>query len=132
MSARAVYLDTSAFLKLVTPEPESSALRSYLRAWPVRVSAELLRTEALRAAARVSPDRVTAVRRQLRSTVLIALDRALLERAGTLSPPGMRSLDAIHVAAAHSLGPDLGEMITYDTRMAGAASASGLVVTSPR
>jgi predicted nucleic acid-binding protein len=131
MNGRVVYLDTSAFVKLVSPEPQSPALRAYLRTWPVRVSAALLCTEALRAASRVSAARVTAVRRQLRRIVLIGMDRALLERAGTLGPPGMRSLDAIRVAAALSLGPDLGEVITYDDRMAEAARAQGLSVTAP-
>ena len=61
----------------------------------------------------------------------LELDQPLLERAGTLNPPDMRSLDAVHVAAALSLGSDLAELITYDARMAGAARAQGLVVTSP-
>ena len=43
----------------------------------------------------------------------------------------MRSLDAIHVAAALSLGPDLGEVISYDGRMAEAAKAQGLSVSAP-
>ncbi len=131
MNGRVVYLDSSAFLKLVIPEPESAALRAYLRTWPVRVSAALLCTEALRAASRASAARVAAVRRQLRPMVLIGLDRALLERAGALGPPGMRSLDAIHIAAALSLGPDLGDVVTYDRRMAAAANAQGLLVSAP-
>ncbi len=131
MNGRVVYLDSSAFLKLVMPEPESAALRAYLRTWPVRVSAALLCTEALRAASRVSAARVAAVRRQLRPMVLIGMAGAVLERAGTLGPPAMRSLDAIHVAAALSLGPDLGEVISYDGRMAEAAKAQGLSVSAP-
>ena len=131
MNGRVVYLDSSAFLKLVMPEPESAALRAYLRTWPVRVSAALLCTEALRAASRVSAAQVAAVRRQLRPMVLIGMAGAVLERAGTLGPPAMRSLDAIHVAAALSLGPDLGEVISYDGRMAEAAKAQGLSVSAP-
>ncbi len=131
MNGSAVYLDTSAFMKLAMPEPESAALRGYLRQWRVRVSAALLCTEALRAASRTSPMRMAIVRKLLGGIVLLDLDRALLERAGTLLPLDLRSLDALHVAAALSLGADLGELITYDTRMAVAAQAQGLVVTSP-
>ena len=131
MNGRAVYLDTSAFLKLVMTEPETGALRAHLRRRRVRVSAALLCTEALRAASRVSAVRVAAARRQLRSMVLISLDRALLDRAGLLGPPGLRSLDAVHLAAALTVGPDLGELITYDVRMAEAARAQGLTVNSP-
>jgi hypothetical protein len=43
----------------------------------------------------------------------------------------MRALDAVHIAAAMSLGPDLGVVITYDERMAAAARLFGLHVTSP-
>jgi predicted nucleic acid-binding protein len=43
----------------------------------------------------------------------------------------MRSLDALHLAAAMSLGPDLGVLVTYDERMLGAASLFGLPVASP-
>ena len=131
MSGNAVYLDTSAFMKLVMPEPESVPLRAHLRQWRVRVSATLLCTEALRTAARASPTRLQSVKRQLRGLVLINLDRDLLLRAGTLVPPDLRSLDAIHLAAALSIGDELGELLTYDTRMAVAARAHGIIVASP-
>jgi len=131
MSGRLVYLDSSAFVKLVVPEAETRALAAYLRRWSVVVSATLLRTEALRAATRASPASVLAVRRALRDMAFIDLSRDLLDLAGTLTPPGLRSLDAVHVAAALSLGDDLDELVTYDPRMATAATASGLMVTSP-
>ena len=131
MSGNAVYLDTSAFMKLVMPEPESVPLRAHLRQWRVRVSATLLCTEALRTAARASPTRLQSIKRQLRGLVLINLDRDLLLRAGTLVPPDLRSLDAIHLAAALSIGDELGELLTYDTRMAVAARAHGIIVASP-
>jgi len=131
MSGSAAYLDTSAFMKLVMPEPESRALREHLRQWRVRVSATLLCTEALRTAARASPARLPAVKRQLLGLVLVDLDRDLLFRAGTLSPTDLRSLDAVHVSAALSLGDELGELLTYDSRMAVAARAHGITVASP-
>jgi len=63
--------------------------------------------------------------------VLIDLERDLLSRAGTLSPTDLRSLDAVHVSAALSLGDELGELLTYDSRMAVAARAHGITVASP-
>lgn len=59
------------------------------------------------------------------------LSGELLEQAGVLTPPDLRSLDAIHVAAALSLGDDLGDLVTYDARMAVAAQARGLNVIAP-
>jgi predicted nucleic acid-binding protein len=131
-SSRLVYLDTSAFVKLVVPEAETQALLAHLQRWSVAVSAALLRTEALRAATRASPATMLAVRRALRDLAFIDLSRDLLDHAGTLAPAGLRSLDAVHLAAALSLGDDLDELVTYDDRMIAAAGASGIVVASPR
>jgi predicted nucleic acid-binding protein len=131
MSDRLVYLDTSAFVKLVTPEAETPALVGYLRRWTHAVSATLLRTEALRAAARSSPASVLDTRRALRDLAFVDLTRDLLDQAGSLVPPDLRSLDAIHLAAALSLGDDLDELVTYDVRLASAAAACGLLTSSP-
>ena len=125
------YLDTSALVKLCWPEPESAALRRYLRGWPLRASSTFIRTEALRAASRQSVPRLAAARRQLRGLAMIDVDRPLLDQAGVLPPPETRSLDAVHVATALALGPDLGVVITYDQRMADAARAQGLDVAAP-
>lgn len=129
--ARLVYLDTSAFTKLVAQETESPALRRHLRGMPLRTSAMLLQTEALRAAARLSPAHLAAARRQLRGIALIQMDRQLYAFAGALTPPELRSLDALHIAAALTLGQDLAEFVTYDVRMVTAASGYGLPVVSP-
>lgn len=131
MSDRYVYLDTSAFVKLCWPEPESVALYALLRSWPLRVSAALLYTEALRAAQRQPASRISKVQTILRRIALIEVDRALLRQAGMLLPMDMRSLDAVHLAAAFSLGADLGIVVTYDQRMAAAAEQLGLMVASP-
>jgi len=131
MSDRYVYLDTSAFMKLITPEAESLALQLYLRSRVLRVSSGLLRMEALRAAMRVSQEHVAKVRRQLRRVALIDVSRELMEQAGTLAPAILRSLDAIHVASALSLGDDLGELVAYDDRIVAAAKGQGLAVVSP-
>ncbi len=59
------------------------------------------------------------------------MDEPLLRAAAELDQPSLRSLDAIHVAAALSLGEDLAELITYDGRMGDAASTLGLTVVAP-
>jgi uncharacterized protein len=130
-SDRYAYLDTSAFVKLCWPEPESEVLHGYLRKWPLRVSAVLLCTEALRAAQRQPAARVEQTQRLLERMPMMEVDRALFRHAGLLGPSTMRSLDAVHIAAAMSLGPDLGVVITYDERMTAAARLFGLPVASP-
>jgi predicted nucleic acid-binding protein len=132
-SAKTAYLDTSAVVKLLMREPETAALRRGLQGWPRRASAALLRVEILRAVRRAGlPRLMTEARRQLEAIQLIRLDDDLLDRAADLDPPAMRSLDAIHLAAALSLGEDLAAVVTYDERMSVAANALGLPVTSPR
>lgn len=77
-----------------------------------------------------APHRVAAARDRLGGLELVALDDPLLDAAAELAPP-LRSLDAIHLAAALSLGADLGVVVTYDVRMADAARALGLDVAAP-
>lgn len=133
MSGSGAYLDTSAFLKLIVAEPESPAMRARLARWPDRASATLLRTEAARALRRSGNEHLVGQARRLFGAIrLVRLDEPLLDRAGDLGPAPLRSLDAVHLAAALSIGPDLGVLFTYDERLRGAALAQGLDVESPR
>ncbi len=133
MNGSVAYLDTSAFLKLIVREPESPSLRRFLERWPERTSSTLLRCEAIRALRRSGLDaRVGDARRLFGAMRLVRMDEPLLERAGDLDPRGLRALDAIHLAAAMAVGPDLGVLLTYDGRLGEAARASGVTVQAPR
>ena len=127
-----VYLDSSALAKLVVAEPESRALRRFLRREPERVSCGLARTEVLRAVRPVGPGAVERARRVLRRVHLIRVDDVLLDAAGMLDAAVLRSLDAIHLAAAQAVAPNLSALITYDRRMAIAAGELGFSVRAPR
>lgn len=126
-----VYLDSSALVRLVVLEPVSRALRAYLRGEPDRISCGLARTEVLRAVRPSGPVAVAAARRVLRGIDLIRLDDALLDAAGMLEPLGLRSLDAIHLAAAQLVAPALRAVVIYDRRMAEAAAALGFPTSAP-
>jgi predicted nucleic acid-binding protein len=126
-----VYLDSSALVKLVVREPESRALRAYLRREPQRLSCALARTEVLRAVRPIGPAAVETARRLLRHVDLVRLDDALLDAAGMLEPLALRSLDAIHLAAAQLVAPALRAIVTYDRRMADAAASLGFPVAAP-
>jgi hypothetical protein len=58
------------------------------------------------------------------------VDRDLLAAAGALAEPALRTLDAIHIAAAASLGP-VEAFVTYDVRQAAAARLAGLRTVAP-
>jgi predicted nucleic acid-binding protein len=95
------------------------------------VSSALLRVEALRACVRYGVDEVARAARALVGLALVPLDDQVLEAAATLTPTELRSLDAIHLATALSLGDELGAMFVYDARLAAAALAAGIPVEAP-
>ena len=129
----ALYLDSSAFVKVVVEEAESEALRAYLAASTARrVSSALLRTEAFRAVRHLGPDALANVREGLRRVDLIAIDDRILDAAGSMEPRVLRTLDAIHLATALAVGDDMDVILTYDDRMVAAAGLLGLRTASPR
>jgi len=128
----ALYLDSSAFVKIVVDEAESTAVRTFLASHAARrVSSALLRTESLRAIRHLGPDALATVREGLRRVDLIGIDDRILDAAGTLEPQVLRTLDAIHLATALALGDDLETILTYDERMVEAARLMGLPTTTP-
>ncbi len=127
------YLETSAATKLVLVERGSAALRRWLAPRVSAVfSSDLLRTELLRVARRSSPDDILQAREVLDSMPLSGLSTELFERAALFEPRQMRSLDALHLAAAMEAGTDLDGIITYDARLSEAAEGLGVNVISPR
>jgi predicted nucleic acid-binding protein len=58
------------------------------------------------------------------------LNSRLLDTAATIVPRELRTLDAIHLAAART-APDLRELVTYDGRLTDAAIAAGIAVAAP-
>jgi uncharacterized protein len=129
-----LYLDSSALVKLVVSEAESGALRSYLadRRTDVRMAAALARTEVVRAVAMYrSIELVETARSIIARLHLVPLNNRLLDTAAATLPPELRTLDAIHLAAAMT-APDLRAIVTYDKRMSDAAATAGLAVVSPR
>ena len=125
------YADSSALTKLVVPESESDALRAYNGDDHTGASSLLSITELLRAAYRTNTELDGQARRVLASLLLIDIDRAVLKSAATLASPALRTLDAIHVTTALTLGRDLDAVLTYDTRMSKAARSTGFRVKAP-
>jgi len=128
---RAVYLDSSAVVKLAIAEAESAALRKYLRRRRPLVSSALARTEVLRALLPAGKAAVSRGREVLLALDLVRINGQVLEAAGLLLPAEVRSLDAIHLATAELLGDDLDRIVTYDARMADAAKQIGFRITTP-
>jgi predicted nucleic acid-binding protein len=127
----AVYLDSSAIVKLVVREPETEALLGFLALGHLQVTNALARVEVVRAVRRHGRSAAARARDLLDSINLLALDDALLDQAATIEANGLRSLDAIHIASAQQLEDTLHTLVTYDDRMLAAARAVGLPTARP-
>jgi uncharacterized protein len=128
------YADTSAVLKLLVEETDSSAFATFYDAhseteW---VSSALLRIELIRAVARARPALLPAARDMLLAFSYIAIDDDVVDGAMNEPDRSLRSLDAIHLATARILAPELDALVTYDDRLLKAATDAGLVTVSPR
>ena len=141
-----IYLDSCALVKLIREEDESEALQAWLddRGSELAVTSELAEAEVLRVVRRnnhtdkgelIDPDELAAdlveAAGVLAAVGQIAVDRGVLERAGALEAPMVRTLDAIHLVSALDLEPVAAVFVTYDRRLAAAARETGLTVHSP-
>ncbi|MGH3793762.1 MAG: type II toxin-antitoxin system VapC family toxin [Pseudonocardiaceae bacterium] len=141
-----IYLDSCALVKLVRAEDGSSALQEWLdeRADELMVTSELSRAEVLRAVRRNNhrdtgelidsaalAEELSEAAEVLAAVAQIAVDSGVLDRAGALTTPMIRTLDAIHlVSAAHWDSSDV-ELVTYDRRLAAAVTDAGMTVITP-
>jgi predicted nucleic acid-binding protein len=129
---RNVYIDSSALLKLAFPEAETAALEADLAGREGLVSSRLTLVECARALRRESR-RIPLYNLEdlMEGVVLMDMTPEIADRAGELQPAVLRSLDAIQVATALSVGDQSLDVITYDQRLADAARANGLTVVQP-
>ncbi len=128
-----IYLDTSAIVKLVHREPESTALREFIdhHSGGPLLSSLVARVETERALRRIDPPALPHVPLVLGGVNMVLIGESICAAAGAYADPSLRSLDAIHLATAALLGPSLVALVTYDKRMASAAEAVGLPVAAP-
>jgi len=128
------YADTSAVIKLLAEETHSKAFAAFYdsHADAEWVSSALLRIEVTRAVARAVPALLPDARDLLSAFSYIAIDDEIVEAAMDEPDRALRSLDAIHLATARIVGPDLDGLVTYDIRLTTAASDAGLAVVSPQ
>ena len=127
------YADTSAVIKLLAEETHSKAFAAFYddHADAEWVSSGLLRIELTRAVARAMPALLPDAGDLLTAFSYIAMDDDIVEAAMSEPDRGLRSLDAIHLATARILAPELDALVTYDDRLMRAATEAGLVTVSP-
>ncbi len=124
-----LYVDSSAALKRIFLEAETdlvgSTLRSRVNSGDLIAASTLTWVEVTRSVLRARPaDAEAQVDAALSGIAELPLDETVLTRARWIGPPTLRSLDAIHLAAALVLGAT--EMLTFDMRLAAAARSVGV------
>jgi len=128
------YLDTSAAFKLLAAEEHAEAFLAFYRerradGW---ISSDLLRIEVSRAVTRNWPALIPDAQRLLDAFEYVQIDEDVVRSAIVEPDRLLRSLDAIHLATARILGPELTALMTYDDRLAKAAADAGITVLAPR
>jgi len=130
--ATTAYLDASAAVKLLRPEPETPALRTALAAIAGHISSELLEIELRCVAHREGGGELNERADHICAALdLLPYTPAIRARAGGAFAPAQRALGALHLATALDLRLDALVLVTYDARQAQGARAAGLEVVAP-
>ena len=126
----ALYVDSSALLRVLTEAPDAPAIRLELTR-STRVASRLVVAEVRRTGFRRG--RLEAADALLRRIALVPIDESILRKAETIEPKTVATLDAIHLATAVTLHEEgnLGAVMTYDKRLADGARHHGIEVVSP-
>ena len=129
-----VFVDSSALLKRYLDEPDRDRFQSLLRSDPQWILARHASVEVRRTLVRDLPDSVIAEARRrfladwARATI-VDLDIATCDLACDFAEAlGVRTLDALHLAAAHRVGGGALPFLTADLRQAQAARSLGWTV----
>ena len=125
-----LYVDSSALVKLLVSERESNALKAYFVATSL-VTSVITPIEVGRLLRRRGFEDEVAQREFFDGVEIRELDDGVAERAASLQPIALRTLDAIHLASAIDLRAELDGFVTYDAQLAEAARALRLPVVSP-
>jgi predicted nucleic acid-binding protein len=129
-----LYVDSSALLKRYVREPDSEAADSLLRSDPSLLTGRHTIVEVRRDLARLLEERDAAAARSafmhdVGVISIVELDEVTCEMAASVAElTGVRTLDAMHLAAAQRAGGPALALLTFDLRQAQAARQLGLTV----
>lgn len=129
-----LYVDSSALLKRYIDEPDSEVAESLLRSDPSLLTGRHTIVEVRRNLARLLGGRELAAARSafaqdIEVLSIVELDEVTCEGAAAVAEvTSVRSMDALHLAAAQRIGGPAVPFLTFGVRQAQAARALGLTV----
>ena len=123
-----LYLDASALVKRYVAEPGSETVRSAMADADAWFMCNVGYVETFRATGLAAGERVAnRFRREWPAFASVAVDAALVDdAAGVALSSGLRTLDALHLAAALILPRDDLTFAAWDERLRHAAAGHGL------
>lgn len=130
------YVDSSALLKRYVDEADSAVADALLRGDSALLTARHTIVEVRRNLARLLSGRELVAARagfaaDLHAFSIIELDQATCESAASIAEAtGVRTLDALHLAAAQRVAAPGFGFLTFDLRQAQAARALGIPVVT--
>jgi predicted nucleic acid-binding protein len=126
-----IYLDASALVTLISGRRYANELRQYLAAKPAMPmgTSAVGFVETVRTLDRIG-DYPGLMQDLVREFTEILLTEEVRDAAALL-PPGVRTLDAVHVASAQVVGDTLVALVTYDRRMLDVARSIGVPAEAP-
>ena len=127
------YIDSSALVKRYVRETDTKAAQQLLAADPDWITAAHTLVEVRRTLALRLTNDADALRRAAdafdadwQTINVVALDDETCRRAADIAAStGARTLDALHLAAAHRAGAPSLRLVTFDARMAQTARGLG-------
>jgi len=124
------YIDASAFVKLIVEEKETQALLKSLP--PSLISGEILTVEVMRTTVHSDAETIAFARKLLAGINFMPISSEVISIASLFGAHiKSKTLDAIHLAAALSIGSTIDGIITYDKTMIANAKLLGIPVLSP-
>ena len=124
------YIDASAFVKLIVEEKETQALLKSLP--PSLISGEILTVEVMRTTVHSDAETLAFARKLLAGINFMPISSEVISIASLFGAHiKSKTLDAIHLAAALSIGSTIDGIITYDKTMIADAKLLGIPVLSP-
>lgn len=131
-----IYVDTTALTKLLIAEPETPELQAWLSTHlsqgEFAATSALSQIELMRVVARYGDSAQTERARYLLDGIdILPITESLLTAAATISPPTLRTLDTLHLAAATQIQQELTAFVTYDHHLVDGCRKLGFPAVSP-